>query len=323
MELNPGITEGLLCIFHPIIVYNLCKGGQHSQGSEDWINQRIENAKNGEISASRAAPYVNLGNKESATLAYQRQTKQKRRQESDFGKAAMQFGIDNEPEACSEFEVLCRPKKDVLAFGLLRHRFDGDSSLLPESLVSKYLEGESMVRDSLLEEGFLDETDLDDPLKVAGSPDGATPGATEVRDPETREITQFNEVPFLIEIKCPFRREFTGEEVPGHYLVQVQQCMHIMRLETTSFIQYQPESKGCKRMTVIEVVRDPEWWTKVSPNLKKWSNHIATFEHNKETLGLEKAIELQPEECKRAPRKRRTKRAVETEVQEQKKQRTR
>lgn len=316
MNLNT-LSESDLDNLHPLIIYNLCKRDQHEQGSEEWLNSRVRNAKNGEISASRAAPYVKLGNKETATLAYQRQTKQKFRQENDIGRQAMDHGIYNESFACDEYQKICRPSSDILFFGLLRHCRDTEKTLLPESRRYLHDQGMVMFEQSMSDEDFASELDT---LRISGSPDGATPGNREIRD-ASGNIIQFAESPALVEIKCPFKRNFTGDDVPQHYLVQVQQCMHIMRLESTDFIHFHPEGFRSmpQRITVMEVVRDPEWWREVAvPGLEMWSNHIRNFEIDKTELGEEQAILNQPEICKKHPRKRRVKRDSESEEKKQK-----
>lgn len=81
----------------------------------------------------------------------------------------------------------------------------------------------------------------------------------------------------LIEVKCPVVREIIPGEVPAHYMDQIQMLLHITELKVADFI----EMKGTTEFHVVEVKKDPKWWSK-----------------NKEALHL---FYLQLQECRQDP----------------------
>lgn len=86
---------------------------------------------------------------------------------------------------------------------------------------------------------------------LGGSPDGIT-------DSEK-----------LIEIKCPVTRKITNE-VPKHYIPQVQLLMEVLDLETCDFIQYRPSPY---EFVVTKVDRDRLWFERSLPIMEEfWKN---------------------------------------------------
>jgi putative phage-type endonuclease len=114
---------------------------------------------------------------------------------------------------------------------------------------------------------------------LGGSPDGIT---------ETGK---------LLEIKCPLRRKIT-DEVPVHYMPQLQLLMEILNLEECDFIQYKPLEvtwPAQPEFMVTNVKRDREWFNEKLPIMDAfWKRVIWHREHGVDDL-------LKP---KRTPRKK-------------------
>ena len=93
---------------------------------------------------------------------------------------------------------------------------------------------------------------------LGGSPDGITESGK------------------LVEIKCPLRREIK-DEVPIHYMGQIQMCMEILDLESCDFIQYKPEEitwpKPAEFM-LTHVKRDREWFKEKLPIMEEFWNKV-------------------------------------------------
>lgn len=87
---------------------------------------------------------------------------------------------------------------------------------------------------------------------LGGSPDGIT-------DSEK-----------LIEIKCPVSRKITNE-VPKHYVPQVQLLMEILDLEVCDFIQYRPEPY---EFVVTRINRDRDWFQRSLPIMRDFWNRV-------------------------------------------------
>ena len=83
---------------------------------------------------------------------------------------------------------------------------------------------------------------------LGGSPDGIT------------------ESGILVEIKCPMSRKIK-DEVPAHYMAQLQILMEILDLETCDFIQYRPEPY---EFVVTRVNRSREWFAERLPILDEF-----------------------------------------------------
>ena len=72
----------------------------------------------------------------------------------------------------------------------------------------------------------------------------------------------------LLEIKCPFRRQIK-DEVPGHYMAQIQGLMHILDLNLCHFVQFRPETDWTpEEFSVVCVQRDEAWLPLSMPKFK-------------------------------------------------------
>ena len=115
---------------------------------------------------------------------------------------------------------------------------------------------------------------------LGGSPDGITESGK------------------LLEIKCPLQRKIT-DEVPGHYMPQVQLLLEILNLEEAVFIQYKPMEltwPGPEEFCVTEVKRDRQWFQDQLPVMDAlWKRVLWHREHGVDDL-------LKPKKT-RAPRK--------------------
>jgi putative phage-type endonuclease len=104
---------------------------------------------------------------------------------------------------------------------------------------------------------------------LGGSPDGITESGK------------------LLEIKCPLRRKITNE-VPVHYLPQVQLLMEILNLEECDFIQYKPEEltwPNPPEFVVTNVKRDRQWFQDKLPIFDAfWKRVLHHREHGVEGL---------------------------------------
>ena len=93
---------------------------------------------------------------------------------------------------------------------------------------------------------------------LGGSPDGITESGK------------------LLEIKCPLRRKIT-DEVPVHYMPQLQLLMEILNLEECDFIQYKPEEvtwPNPPEFLVTNVKRDREWFAAQLPVMESFWNKV-------------------------------------------------
>lgn len=83
--------------------------------------------------------------------------------------------------------------------------------------------------------------------------------------------------PFLIEIKCPFRRTIK-HEVPMYYMAQMQLQMEVCNIDTCYFVQYcAPTVVSRGVLDIVTVKRDPEWMSKALPVFEKFWNDVKTF----------------------------------------------
>jgi hypothetical protein len=116
-----------------------------------------------------------------------------------------------------------------------------------------------------------------------------------------------SEAGYLIEIKCPLSREIK-DEVPIHYMGQLQVCMEVLDLEEARFIQYKPEEitwpkPAQYQMTIVK--RDREWFAQRLPIMKEfWDKVLWHREH-----GIEEPVKktrkprerkpevIEPQEC--------------------------
>jgi putative phage-type endonuclease len=116
---------------------------------------------------------------------------------------------------------------------------------------------------------------------LGGSPDGVS------------------EAGYLIEIKCPLSREIK-DEVPIHYMGQLQVCMEVLDLEEARFIQYKPEEitwpkPAQYQMTIVK--RDREWFAQRLPIMKEfWDKVLWHREH-----GIEEPVKKTRKPRERKP----------------------
>ena len=117
---------------------------------------------------------------------------------------------------------------------------------------------------------------------LGGSPDGVS------------------EAGYLIEIKCPLKREIK-DEVPIHYMGQLQVCMEVLELEEARFIQYKPSEITWPKpaeFLITVVKRDREWFAKRLPIMKEfWDKVLWHREHGIEVpeKKIRKPREKKPE----------------------------
>ena len=99
---------------------------------------------------------------------------------------------------------------------------------------------------------------------LGGSPDGITESGK------------------LLEIKCPLRRKIT-DEVPVHYMPQLQLLMEILNLEECDFIQYKPEEltwPNPSEFVVTNVKRSREWFEEQLPVMDAFWKRVLWYRAN-------------------------------------------
>lgn len=99
---------------------------------------------------------------------------------------------------------------------------------------------------------------------LGGSPDGITESGK------------------LLEIKCPLARQIK-DEVPVHYLPQLQLLMEILDLEECDFIQYKPLEitwPNEPEFMVTHVKRDREWFATYMPVMRKLWERVNWYKEN-------------------------------------------
>jgi putative phage-type endonuclease len=80
----------------------------------------------------------------------------------------------------------------------------------------------------------------------------------------------------LLEIKCPMSRKIKNE-VPKHYLAQLQILMEVLNLDECDFIQYRPEPY---EYVVVNIKRDRNWFAERLPKLQAfWDEVLHKREH--------------------------------------------
>ena len=91
----------------------------------------------------------------------------------------------------------------------------------------------------------------------------------------------------LVEIKCPPQRAIIPGEVPVHYMPQLQLCMEILDLQEADFIQYKPAATNWPKpeeFDVVNVKRDPEWWSTYLPIMKEFWDKVLYFREHIDEL---------------------------------------
>lgn len=74
----------------------------------------------------------------------------------------------------------------------------------------------------------------------------------------------------LIEIKCPLTRKIK-QEVPGHYMAQIQLLLEILQLDECDFVQYKPEPL---EFCIVNVKKDPTWMDTHYETLKRFWDEV-------------------------------------------------
>ena len=86
----------------------------------------------------------------------------------------------------------------------------------------------------------------------------------------------------LVEIKCPLRRSITND-VPRHYMPQLQLSMEVLGLDECDFIQYKPAEYNWpspEEFVVINVKRDHYWFEKYLPVMDKFWKDVLFYREN-------------------------------------------
>ena len=99
---------------------------------------------------------------------------------------------------------------------------------------------------------------------LGGSPDGVTESGK------------------LIEIKCPLKRQIKNE-VPGHYLPQLQLLMEILDLEECDFIEYKPFDitwPEPPEFSLVNVKRDRQWFQDKLPIMDALWKRVLHYRKN-------------------------------------------
>ena len=144
---------------------------------------------------------------------------------------------------------------------------------------------EDMYNEKVHELGILPHPEID---FLAGSPDGVTESGR------------------LVEIKCPARRKIT-DEVPEHYMPQIQLLLEILDLEVCDFVQYRPVEGEFGswpkpyEFTVVSVVRERDWFTENLPIMRNFWDRVLWYREH----GCQELLDAR-EKRKRGPRKKKT-----------------
>lgn len=93
---------------------------------------------------------------------------------------------------------------------------------------------------------------------------GATPDAVVARSP------------ILVEVKCPFSSKHPyDEDIPKHYIPQLQCQMAVTGIHTAHFVRYFPPLRAqTGRISVFEVKFDPEKWAKSVQNIRAFYREL-------------------------------------------------
>tara|TARA_R110000796_G_scaffold232457_2_gene350735 strand:- start:1185 stop:1763 length:579 start_codon:yes stop_codon:yes gene_type:complete len=72
-----------------------------------------------------------------------------------------------------------------------------------------------------------------------------------------------------IEVKCPWSQKIP-EEVPPHYMAQIQVGMQVLGMGQTHLVYWTPE-----RTVIFEVARSAEYWTQILPLMQEFNQYLA------------------------------------------------
>jgi len=86
-----------------------------------------------------------------------------------------------------------------------------------------------------------------------------------------------NEKPWVLEIKCPYRRNIKYGYCPEYYYPQVQLNMLITDLDMADFIEYDPRTE---KMNVVRYYRDELWLKENLPKLAKFWQDVEYWRSN-------------------------------------------
>lgn len=103
----------------------------------------------------------------------------------------------------------------------------------------------------------------------------------------------------LLEIKCPLYREIK-DEVPSHYMPQIQLCMEICDVDTCFFVQFKPETLiADQEFSTTEVSRDKDWFARSLPVFESFWKDVVRCRAN----GVDEVLaRIESRKRHRAPR---------------------
>ena len=105
---------------------------------------------------------------------------------------------------------------------------------------------------------------------LAGSPDGIV-----------ESLSNEQEEPILIEVKCPYRRQIIDGYIPECYFPQVQLNLFICNLSTADFIEYCPRTN---KLNIVRIIKDMNWIeTNVLTLIQFWKSVVYYREQGIET----------------------------------------
>jgi len=90
------------------------------------------------------------------------------------------------------------------------------------------------------------------------------------------------DVPVLVEVKCPFRRKIVAGQIPHYYIDQIEFQMACTGLDVVHFVQFIPGGIA-KRGTldITEKPKDPQWWDTHFHTLREfWRDVVKYWEQN-------------------------------------------
>lgn len=93
--------------------------------------------------------------------------------------------------------------------------------------------------------------------------------------------------PWLLEIKCPFKRWLKKNKYPRSYFHQMQFQMEICDADMCIYLEYKPASTSSKTnkqyneiVQIIHIPRDPTWFTTNLPKFNKFYQTWMTYKKN-------------------------------------------
>lgn len=184
------------------------------------------------------------------------------------GNAATRYGVENEDRALYRYEQ--DTGNVTFDFGLMSdvRLFAGMPYQWRTSLEKKILWFRSVHID----------TSKRDLTWLKGSPDGVA-----LRRNDEKRCYE----PVLVEIKCPMRT-FKRQSITSYYYPQVQLLMHIMDIEETHFVQYNPPDMVCaEKYDLLVVHRDRQWMQLAIEKARHVFDAIEQCRLNAKAMGIE------------------------------------